>query len=98
VCNVYTLHRFFSTEERQAEVRTGCTTAGIGCIDCKKWLFAGLEQDLAAIRGRAEALERDPAEIDRILAEGAARARARARATIATVRARLGLPASAPSS
>jgi tryptophanyl-tRNA synthetase len=98
VCNVYTLHRFFSTEERQAEVRTGCTTAGIGCIDCKKWLFAGLEQDLAAIRGRAEALERDPAEIDRILAEGAARARARARATIATVRARLGLPATAPSS
>lgn len=91
VCNVYTLHRFFSSEERQAEVRAGCTTAGIGCIDCKKWLLAGIERDLTAIRGRAEALEKDPAEVDRILAAGAARARARAVATMQTVRARLGL-------
>jgi tryptophanyl-tRNA synthetase len=90
VCNIYTLHRFFSSEERQAEVRAGCTTAAIGCIDCKKWLLEGVERDLTAIRGRAEALERNPEEVDRILAEGAARARARARATIAKVRARLG--------
>jgi tryptophanyl-tRNA synthetase len=90
VCNIYTLHRFFSSEERQAEVRAGCTTAAIGCIDCKKWLLEGVEQDLAAFRGRAEALERNPEEVDRILAEGAARARAKARATMAKVRARLG--------
>ena len=56
-CNIYTLHKFFSSAERQAEVHTGCTTAGIGCIDCKKMLFEGREgrsgPDPRARRGAA---------------------------------------------
>jgi tryptophanyl-tRNA synthetase len=91
VCNIFTLHRFFSSAERQAEVRVGCTTAGIGCIDCKKWLFEGLTSDLARIRARREQLMARPEVIDEILAEGAARARLVARETMAKVRARLGL-------
>jgi len=93
VCNIFTLHKFFSNDERRAEVRQGCTTAGIGCIDCKKWLFEGVKADLHVIRGRAEALRADPDKVDRILKEGAARARARARATMARVRGKLGLAA-----
>jgi tryptophanyl-tRNA synthetase len=91
-CNIYTLHRFFSDEKRQEEVRIGCTTAGIGCIDCKKWLLEGLKTDLARIRARREELLSVPGRVDAILAEGAARARAVARATLTRVRARLGLP------
>jgi tryptophanyl-tRNA synthetase len=91
-CNVFTLHRFFSDDTRQAEVRTGCTTAGIGCIDCKKLLMQGLKSDLERIRARRESLLTDPGAIDRILAEGATRARAVARATLTRVRERLGLP------
>ena len=91
VCNVFTLHKFFSNEARQAEVRQGCTTAGIGCIDCKKWLFEGVKADLHVIRARAEALRAEPAKVDRVLKEGAARARARARVTMARVREKMGL-------
>ena len=91
-CNIYTLHRFFSDEKRQQEVRTGCTTAGIGCIDCKKWLFEGLKADLARIRARREELLAVPGQVDAILAAGAARARTVARATLTRVRERLGLP------
>ena len=91
-CNVYTLHRFFSSEARQEEVRAGCTTAGIGCIECKKWLFEGVKTDLARIRARADVLRADPAGIDRVLAAGAAKARVVARATMERVRQRLGLP------
>jgi tryptophanyl-tRNA synthetase len=90
-CNIYTLHRFFSDDARQAEVRLGCTTAGIGCIDCKKMLLTGLQADLDRIRARREALLASPRSIDQILAEGAARARTVARATLARVRERLGL-------
>jgi tryptophanyl-tRNA synthetase len=98
VCNVYTLHRFFSDDARQAEVRAGCTTAGIGCIECKRWLFEGLARDLGRIRARAAALRADPAEVDRILADGAARARVVARRTMDRVRQRMGLvPAPAAS-
>ena len=95
-CNIYTLHKFFSSPERQAEVHVGCTTAGIGCIDCKKLLFEGVKAELAGIRARAEALRADPARVDRILTEGAARARAVAVETMKRVRARLGLPTASP--
>jgi len=91
VCNIFTLHKFFSTPERQAEVRVGCTTAGIGCIDCKKWLLEGVKADFARIAQRREALLARPERIDEILTEGARRARVVARETIARVYARLGL-------
>ena len=45
-CNIYTLHKFFSDEAKQAAVHAGCTTAGIGCIDCKKMLFEGMKTEL----------------------------------------------------
>ena len=61
------------TSERQKEVHVGCTTAGIGCIDCKKMLFEGVKADLARIRARGDALRADPARVDAILARGAAR-------------------------
>src|SRR4051812_43748343 len=92
-CNVYTLHRFFSDEARQEWVRQGCTTAGIGCIDCKKALFEGLKAELAQIRERADALRADPARVDAILARGAADARKVAAETMKRVRERLGLHA-----
>ena len=75
MCNIFTLHKFFSNAERQAEVRAGCTTAGIGCIDCKKMLFEGLKADLGRIRARAEALRANPARVDEILAPAPPRAR-----------------------
>jgi tryptophanyl-tRNA synthetase len=90
-CNIFTLHKFFSSAERQAEVRAGCTTAGIGCIDCKKWLFEGIKADLDRIRARREELLATPQAVDTILAEGARRARAVAAETMVRVRQRLGV-------
>ena len=91
ICNIFTLHKFFSSAERQADVRVGCTTAGIGCIDCKKWLFEGLKADLGRIREKRAALLARPERIDEILIEGGRRARVIARETMARVHARLGL-------
>jgi tryptophanyl-tRNA synthetase len=91
-CNVFSLHRFFTTEERQAEVRKGCTSAGIGCIECKKWLLEGIKADFERIRARRAELLSKPDAIDEILADGARRARKVAAATMAVVREHLGLP------
>jgi tryptophanyl-tRNA synthetase len=92
-CNVYTLHKFFSTPAEQQAVHEGCTTAGIGCIDCKKRLFEGVKVDLHRIRARADELRAKPGHVDEILAAGAARARAAAKETMARVRERLGIAA-----
>jgi tryptophanyl-tRNA synthetase len=91
VCNIFTLHKFFSNAERQAAVRVGCTTAGIGCIDCKKMLLEGLKTDLDRIRARRDELLARPEQIDEILVEGGRRARAVARETMMKVYERLGL-------
>ena len=83
----------------QAEVRAGCTTAGIGCIDCKKMLFEGREGrprrgSAARARGAAAPTRSRSTRSSRA---GAARARARSpRETMARVRERLGLPRRAP--
>ncbi|MBN2573660.1 MAG: tryptophan--tRNA ligase [Deltaproteobacteria bacterium] len=91
-CNVFTLHKFFTTEARQAEVRQGCTSAGIGCIECKKWLLEGIRSDLERIRARRAELLAKPEAIDEILLDGARRARQVAAQTMTVVRERLGLP------
>lgn len=90
-CNIFTLHRFFSSDERQAEVRRGCTSASIGCIDCKKWLLEGLKSDLERMGARRAELLAKPEAIDEILDDGAQRARVVAAETLALVRDRLGL-------
>lgn len=90
-CNVFSLHRFFTSIERQDEIRKGCASAGIGCIDCKKWLLEGIKGDLARIRARREDLLAKPGAIDDILNEGAGRARVVAQETMALVRDRLGI-------
>jgi tryptophanyl-tRNA synthetase len=92
-CNIFTLHKFFSSSERRIEVRQGCTTASMGCIDCKKWLLDGIKTDLARIRGRRDELLAKPETVDEILADGAQRARGVAAKTIALVRERLGVEA-----
>jgi tryptophanyl-tRNA synthetase len=91
VCPVFDLHKVFSTEETRQNVRTGCTTAGIGCIECKGWLADNIVRELAPIRERRTYFEANPAEVDTILADGNARARARAAVTMQQVRTAVGL-------
>jgi len=90
-CPVWELHKVYSAEDRQNWVREGCTTAGIGCLDCKKPLIESIEAEVAPIRERAVELKSDPDGIRGILAEGAEAARDEARETLADVRSAMGL-------
>jgi tryptophanyl-tRNA synthetase len=90
-CNVYTLHEFFSDEAKLAWVREGCTTAGIGCKDCKDALADNMIEHLVPIRKRKAELTADPDRVSAILASGTERASAIAKKTMADVRKKLGL-------
>ena len=91
VCNLHTLHTFFSDEERLEWVRSGCRTADIGCFECKSALADNLIAHLQVIRERRAELQAQPGRIEEILREGARKARAVARQTIDEVRAHIGL-------
>ncbi|MFQ5747283.1 MAG: tryptophan--tRNA ligase [Gemmatimonadota bacterium] len=91
VCNVYTLHGFFTEAAEREEIGRLCRSAGIGCVDCKRRLADGVSARLAPIRERAAELRERPERVAEILAAGAERARAIARATLAETSERMGL-------
>ena len=91
VCPVFDLHKVFSNDAKQAEVRTGCTTAGIGCIQCKDRLADEVVRELAPIQERRRYFEANPAEVDAIFEAGNARAIVRANRTMQEVRVAMGL-------
>jgi tryptophanyl-tRNA synthetase len=92
VCNVFTLHKTFSSAEEVAEINVECRRAGIGCVDCKKLFAKNLNAHLEPFRERRVALVAKPDYVKDVLAEGAERAQAIARVTIAEVKEAVGLP------
>ena len=91
VCPVYKLHEIYSDDDTRAWVREGCTSAGIGCIDCKKPLTDSLLEEQQLMRERAGQYEENPELVKSIVAEGCEKARSIARATLEEVRAVMGL-------
>jgi len=90
VCPVYDWHKLFSTPDRDPGrldwVRTGCTTAGIGCIECKAAMADNLIKWIAPIRERRLHWESNPKGVLEILDQGSVRARESAKQTMARVR------------
>jgi tryptophanyl-tRNA synthetase len=90
VCNIYHIHKGFSPPETVQHVAVQCSTAGWGCIDCKKVLAESMERELVPIRRRAAELVSNARLVDDALASGAAHCRALALETIEGVRERMG--------
>ena len=72
------------------DIETGCRTAGIGCVDCKRRLLTKLEAFQAPIRAR-KALALASGRVDDVIAKGNAVARAEAQKTMQRVREAMGL-------
>jgi len=90
-CPVWPLHLVYSDEEKKKWVQKGCTTAGIGCLECKQPVIEGVLAELAPIRERAQAYLDDPTLVKSILADGCDKARALATETMRDVREAMGL-------
>jgi tryptophanyl-tRNA synthetase len=90
-CNVATMHRALSSAEDLAWMQEGCTTAAIGCVDCKKMLLESLLRELDPIRAKAQDLYRRPEHVREVLIEGGRRARAVAREMMSRVREVMGI-------
>ena len=91
VCNVFSLHKVFSSADEVANINVECRRAGIGCVDCKKLLAKNLNAHLEPFRARREALNQNPQQVWDVLHDGAKRARELAESTMRDVRAAVGL-------
>jgi tryptophanyl-tRNA synthetase len=85
-CPVWDLHKIYSDEKTKAWVQSGCRSAGIGCLDCKKPVIDAVLAQLAGFRERAREYEENPELVRGIVSEGCERAREAARATMLEVR------------
>jgi tryptophanyl-tRNA synthetase len=88
ICPVYDWHKLFSAEEpgRLEWVRHGCTSAGIGCIECKEAMANNLIKWIAPIRERRVEYEKHPKRVLEVIDEGSKKARVEAVKTVERVR------------
>jgi tryptophanyl-tRNA synthetase len=91
VCPVWQFHKIYSSAETQTWVRQGCTSAGIGCIECKRPVIDGILAEQQPMLARAEPYVANPKLVREIVDAGTDRARTVARATMHDVRGAMGL-------
>lgn len=91
VCNVYSLHEFFTPSEDLPDIARQCRAATRGCVDCKRILAENIGKKFAPFRQRAAHYRENPREVLEILAQGARRASSIARESMAEVRRRMGM-------
>jgi tryptophanyl-tRNA synthetase len=88
VCLIYTYWNKFAPE-RSPEIYEGCTTAKLGCVDCKRMVGEAIAAHLAPLREKRRALESRPGAVEAIIRDGDERARATAQETMALVREKM---------
>lgn len=91
VCNVFTLHGFFSPEDVE-RIEVDCRSADVGCVQCKRLLAENLAAYFEPFRQRRARFAEDPTRVWGILEDGAARASAIASQVMAEVREAIQLP------
>jgi tryptophanyl-tRNA synthetase len=90
-CPVWQLHLVYSDAGRQQWAEQGCTSAGIGCLDCKQPVIDAVLAEQAPMLERARSYQEDPALLRSIVADGCEKAQHLARSTLRDVRAAMGL-------
>ncbi|MBK8130342.1 MAG: tryptophan--tRNA ligase [bacterium] len=92
VCLVFGYHNKFNDAET-GEIRSGCESGALGCVDCKKRCAERIVEHLAPIHERRVALEANPARVAEVLDHGRIRANVLASQTMAEVHTAMGFGA-----
>src|SRR5207244_12519848 len=90
-CNISHLHKAFSPPATVAHVAEQCSTAGWGCLDCKRVLHGTMMEELVPIQARAKELSAKPSLISDALAAGTEKCKTIARETMKAVREEMGI-------
>ena len=85
-CNLYPFHDFFTDEAARAEICSGCRSAKLGCVDCKRILIANLVKEFKPIWEKIEYYRGHESLVDDILKAGCQKATRESELTIARVR------------
>jgi len=90
-CPVWQFHQVYSPDDVKVWVQKGCTTAGIGCLECKQPVIDAVLAEQAPIRERAMEIMENSNLVRNIVEEGCEAARDVAQETLDEVREVMGL-------
>jgi len=90
-CPVWQLHEVYSSAATKQWVMRGCTSAGIGCLECKQPVVDAVLAEQAPMHERAQQYLDDPSLVRAIVADGCEKARKLAQETMRDVRESMGL-------
>ncbi len=90
-CPVWEFHKVYSDQTTRDWVWKGCTTAGIGCLECKQPVIESVLKELKPIRERAAEIEANSERVRSVINQGCEMARDVARDTMDEVRQAMGL-------
>ncbi len=88
MCLIYTYWQKFGAQTAP-EIYQGCTSASLGCVECKQRVGRAIAESLAPFREKRRDLESRPGIVEDIIRAGDEKARARAVETMREVRQRL---------
>jgi tryptophanyl-tRNA synthetase len=90
-CPLWQFHLVYSPETTKTWVKTECTRAGIGCLDCKQPIIDAILTEQVPMLARAEPFVSNPRLVRDIVDAGTQRARVTAQETMRDVREAMGL-------
>jgi tryptophanyl-tRNA synthetase len=90
ICLVFAYHNKFNTQE-VAEIRQGCESGALGCVECKFRCAARINESITPLRERRRHYEMHLDEVKEVLHDGERRAHAVAQQTMSEVHAAMGL-------
>jgi tryptophanyl-tRNA synthetase len=91
LCPVFFYHKIFTSPEQTKQIETDCKSGALGCVDCKRLMFEGLNAFLEPIREKRAQVEGSLRELKDIFFEGSEKARQTARQTLEEVREKMRL-------
>ncbi|WP_426190623.1 tryptophan--tRNA ligase [Massilia sp. DWR3-1-1] len=90
-CPVFQLHQVYTDDATRDWVQKGCTSAAIGCIECKQPVIDAIIAEQQPMHERAQQYLDDPTLVRAIVADGCDQARKLAQETMRDVREAMGL-------
>jgi tryptophanyl-tRNA synthetase len=91
VCNVFSFHKMYSTNDQINMVESECRKAGIGCVECKEMMAGNLIAFLLPYREKRSYYLSHGKQVTEILNEGTKKARSIAVKTMDEVREAIGI-------
>lgn len=91
LCPVFSYHKIFTNPEQTKQIEADCKSGALGCVDCKRLMFEGLNAFLEPIREKRAQVEGSLKELKDIFLEGSEKARQTARQTLEEVREKMRL-------